>query len=120
MKLPSNERCQQLVKDLKNEPTLTEWESDFINSYVKTIGQCAREKYWRELSIEEKIERTNSIVRDLRNQLEVLQRRFNQLDQIVKSHQHNQFGQILVSPYNVPEDIGRGRNRGETKEDRYF
>lgn len=32
MKLPSQERCAQVVKDLDGDPALTQWEADFIAS----------------------------------------------------------------------------------------
>lgn len=32
MTLPSNERCAQVLKDLEDDPALTQWESDFIDS----------------------------------------------------------------------------------------
>ena len=37
MILPSHERCQQLVKDLLDEPTLTEWEHEFLSSNTTRI-----------------------------------------------------------------------------------
>lgn len=32
MTLPTNERCVQVLKDLADDPALTQWESDFIDS----------------------------------------------------------------------------------------
>lgn len=32
MTLPTNERCAQILKDLQDDPALTQWESDFIDS----------------------------------------------------------------------------------------
>jgi hypothetical protein len=32
MILPSNEECQRVVKELEDEPSLTQWQSDFIDS----------------------------------------------------------------------------------------
>lgn len=32
MTFPSNETCVRVLKELQNDPALTQWESDFIDS----------------------------------------------------------------------------------------
>lgn len=32
MTLPSHERCAKILKDLEDEPSLSQWEADFIDS----------------------------------------------------------------------------------------
>jgi hypothetical protein len=32
MTLPNNERCAAILRDLEDDPALTQWESDFIDS----------------------------------------------------------------------------------------
>ena len=32
MTLPKNETCVRVLKELENDPALTQWESDFIDS----------------------------------------------------------------------------------------
>ena len=32
MILPSNEECQRVIKELQDDPALTQWQSDFIDS----------------------------------------------------------------------------------------
>lgn len=32
MKIPNNEACRAVIRDLEDEPNLTQWEADFIDS----------------------------------------------------------------------------------------
>jgi len=97
------------------------------------IGKCLqqeqagpfREKYWRELSIEQKIERTNEIVRSLSTQPENLRSRLDRTEAVANSHSHGSFGQVLVTAsHNQGEAEYRNpvlrRETKENHEDRYF
>lgn len=45
MILPNDEECVRVIKELENEPTLTEWETQFITSNLfRTGGFTDRQK----------------------------------------------------------------------------
>ena len=76
-----------------------------------------REKYWSELSIEEKIERTRNQVKSLQSQIGHLDQKIDQL----LEHAHFD-GKIVITldRYGHGGDKEEGRIRGSGKDDVYF
>jgi hypothetical protein len=44
MILPSNEKCAEILDKLKDEPTLTRWERDFIESNLDRTSFSDRQR----------------------------------------------------------------------------
>lgn len=62
----------------------------------KDTAQCAREKYWRELSIEEKIERMRMIVKQRDYHIEQLETAITKLQREFPTHKHAD-GQVTIA-----------------------
>lgn len=75
----------------------------------ETLGlQAQREKYWGELSIEEKIERMRGVIKSQGSVMQALY----QLERNFSQHQHSASGQIML-PFD--RYISGGVNVGEAK-----
>lgn len=88
--------------------------------YPHSVTQCAREKYWSELSIEEKLERTRKIVKegdDYRDrEIRKLRQELSRLSNQFTEHQHSISGEAsipaeLIRSQRCDEELG-GYGRG--------
>lgn len=87
-------------------------------------GLASREKYWSELSIEEKIGRMRQIVRSQREQLQHLDRIVSGLMAKFEAHSHDAQRVLIPSSLGLEANIGQfriGKSRdAEDGEDCYF
>lgn len=93
-------------------------ESEFISGVSggnDQLNQCRREKYWRELTDAEKIERMREMVHNLKISLKLANRELAHL----RRHQHGANGEMLVEydSYGIVESIGEHRRHDD---DVYF
>ncbi len=63
----------------------------------------SREKYWKELTADEKIERLRYEVRRLQNECDDLRGKLYKTNIIAEQHTHDEFGRILVPASNLKE-----------------
>ena len=87
-----------------------------MSENMQGILGCSREKYWSEVTIEEKIERTRREVKSLQSQINFVSRKVDQL----LEHFHAE-GKIII-PLNRYDDNPKeeSRSRGIGKDEVYF
>lgn len=89
------------------------------NELRQTTGCCqaARQKYWSELSIEEKIERAREQIKLAQRQYEDILDGLNSLARMrdeLTSHRHNMpAGEVMLPAMICPQPPGYYRTRGE-------
>lgn len=63
---------------------------------LKRPGEMVRERYWDELEIEEKLERTRALVKSLTSMLDRQNREIYELKSFIWEHSHDASGEAVV------------------------
>jgi hypothetical protein len=72
---------------------------------AEVLGKCCREKYWKELADEEKIERLHQVVRILKSTVD----RLNEDNDLFRQHQHDCDDNLMIpfdARYRMPGGHG--------------
>ena len=82
---------------------------------LNQLSKATREKYWSELTADEKIERMRQQVKHIQSRCSVCTKELKTVSRLFHDHQHAESGKILVSA-SVKENVlyeieyGEGRN----------